>query len=223
MKAIIFDLDDTLYREKDFVEGAFKYVCKYLSMQYELNVNKLYEDINDILKKHGRGRIFNILCRKYNIVEDINTLVNIYRNSLPQIDLYEDAVNFFEKYSGKYSFGIITDGKASVQWNKIGLLNLKKYVDGIIVTHDYGKKYWKPNSFVYLKMAQYFECRPEECVYIGDNPNKDFIGARAIGMNTIRIIRKSGDHMNTFLDSSKEADFNINSMDELQNIIENRM
>lgn len=220
MKSIIFDLDDTLYREREFVEGAFKYVCKYLSMQYYLKFNHIYKETINILQNYGRGKVFDILCKRYSIDDNIHRLVNIYRNSIPGIELYKDAQNFLQKYNNKYNFGIITDGKASVQWNKINSLNLKEIIDYIIVTDDYGTEYWKPNSFAYLKMAQHFKCKPKECVYIGDNPNKDFIGAKKTGMYTVRIIRKSGDHMDTSLESSKEADFNIQSMDELHNILQ---
>ncbi|MCH3964319.1 MAG: HAD family hydrolase [Clostridium sp.] len=223
MKAVVFDLDDTLYRERDFVEGAFRSVCSYLSQQHGISFQKLYWNTISILEHRGRGKIFDFLCDKYNIKENIDKLVNIYRNALPNIELYEDALYFLGKYRHKYSFGIITDGKASVQWNKIRLLKLEKYTDKIIVTDDYGKECWKPNSFAYLKMLQYFKCRPEDCMYIGDNPNKDFIGARKAGMNTVRIIRQWGDHRNTLLDSCHEADFNIRNLKELENIIENRM
>jgi putative hydrolase of the HAD superfamily len=223
MKAVVLDLDDTLYRERDFVEGAFRSVCSYLSRQHDVSFQQLYKDTIFILEHRGRGKIFNFLCDKYNIEEDIDKLVNIYRNALPHIELYEDAFYFLEKYRYKYKFGVITDGKASVQWNKIKLLKLEKYIDKIIVTDDYGREYWKPSSFAYLKLLQYFKCYPEDCVYIGDNPNKDFIGARKTGMNTVRIIRQWGDHRNTFLDSFHEADYNIGNLKELENIIEDRM
>ncbi|WP_294182005.1 HAD family hydrolase [uncultured Clostridium sp.] len=223
MKAVIFDLDDTLYREINFVNGAFRCVCRYLSLQYGISFKKLYKDTIDIFYRYGRGRVFNLLCKEYKVNENVNKLVKIYRNSLPYIELYEDALTFFRDYRYKYKFGIITDGKASVQWNKIKLLNLEKYMDGIIVTDDYGRKYWKPSSFAYLKLLRKFKCKAQNSVYVGDNPYKDFIGARDIGMNTVRVIRQSGEYIDTFLDSCHEADCNINSLNKLEYVIQNRM
>ncbi|WML35483.1 HAD family hydrolase [Clostridium sp. OS1-26] len=224
IKTIVFDLDDTLYRERDFVYGAFAKVCEYLATKFNKDYEILYNNTIDILNNHGRGEIFNILCDKHNINEDISNLIDIYRNSEPSLQLYEDALYFLEKNSfsnknAKYNLGLITDGKASVQWNKIKALKLENYIDKIVVTDDYGLEYWKPNEFAYREMMRYFNCKAEECVYVGDNPNKDFIGARKVNMYTVRVIREIGDHMNTFLEKSYEADFSIKNLYELENIL----
>lgn len=230
-KIILFDLDDTLYKELDFVYGGFKEVCKYLANKYNKDEELLYKDTIEELNKQGRGKIFNIICERHNMSEDIRNLVEIYREARPQIGLYEDAeciLNYlkgnlkmddYEFLKGKteisYKIGIITDGKASVQWNKIKLLGLEKLVDKIIVTDDYGLEFWKPNEFAYLEMLKYFDVKKEQCIYVGDNPNKDFIGARKVGIKTIRVIREVGDHMKTFLEKEYEADFVVKDLREI--------
>lgn len=227
IKTIIFDLDDTLYNERIFVLGAFTEVCKYLFERYNIDYRDLYKTTIEILNKYGRGKIFNILCHKYNINENIDKLVDIYRHAAPELELYDDALFILEKLracstnegSYKYNLGLITDGKSSVQWNKIETLKLKNYIDKIIVTDDYGKNFWKPNEFAYREIINYFNCKPEECLYIGDNPNKDFVGARKVGMYTVRVIRNMGDNMNISLDDYLEADFNIKSLTKLESII----
>ncbi len=227
IKTIIFDLDDTLYNERDFVYGAFSEVCKYLFKNYSIDYDDLYKNIIEIFNKYGRGQILNILCQKYNINESIEKLVDIYRHATPKLKLYDDALFILEKLkassvnesSYRYNLGLITDGKASVQWNKVEALKLKNYMKKIIVTDDYGKNFWKPNEFPYRKIINYFNCKPKECVYVGDNPNKDFIGARKVGIYTVRIIREIGDYMHVFLEDSFEADYNIRSLKEIENII----
>lgn len=92
-------------------------------------------------------------------------------------------------------------------------------VDKIIVTDDFGLDFWKPHEFAYREMLKYFNSTPEQCIYVGDNPHKDFIGARKVGMHTVRIIREVGDHMNTFLDVDYEADNKINSLKEMLNFL----
>lgn len=230
-KVILFDLDDTLYKELDFVYGGFKEVCRHLAYKYSKDEEELYKYAINVLNTQGRGKIFNIICEMYNIKEDINELIKIYREAKPQISLYEDAEyilkyfklklkdedmkNLIDNIEVPYKIGIITDGKASVQWNKIKLLGLEKMVDKIIVTDDYGLECWKPNEFSYMEMLKYFNCKKEECIYVGDNPNKDFIGARKVGISTIRIIREVGDHMNTFLEKEYEADFMVKNLREI--------
>lgn len=92
-------------------------------------------------------------------------------------------------------------------------------VDKIIVTDDFGLDFWKPHEIPYREMLKYFNCTSEQCIYVGDNPHKDFIGARKVGMHTVRIIREVGDHMNTFLDVYYEADNKINSLKEMVNFL----
>lgn len=219
ISAVIFDLDDTLYNERDFVMGGLSAVCKYLSTKYWADYNKLFSETENILLEKGRGAIFNILCERHKYNEDIHELVDIYRNAAPSLKLYDDSVYILEELSGKYKLGLITDGMAAVQWNKIKLLNIEAYFDRIIVTDDFGKDYWKPNEFAYTEILKEFNVSAAEAIYVGDNPNKDFIGARKVGMNTVRIIREQGDHKAVRLDENHEADLEIMDLGQLLDII----
>lgn len=219
MKVIIFDLDDTLYNEKDFVYGGFKEVASYLESEYKINNEKIYLRMLDILKVEGRGKIFNRICDEYNFDEAIPQLVEVYRRAKPDLKLYEDAERFLNQNIGKYKFGLITDGLCYVQWNKIKLLNIEQYFDEIIVTDDHGKDFWKPSKGPYIKMSQILNIPFHEMVYIGDNPNKDFYAAKQLGMLTIRIIRDEGDHMKVFLDEEYEADYRVESFNEVKKIL----
>lgn len=222
IKALIFDLDDTLYYEMEYVLGAFKEVAKYFGNKYKKDNEELYLRMKQILEEFGRGKIFNIICKENVFKEDINDLVDIYRGSVPELELYEDSkevLNWAREHG--YNLGIITDGCSKVQWNKIKALGIEKLVDKIIVTDDLGREFWKPNKRAYLGMVKCLKIREDECVYIGDNPNKDFIGAREIGIKTVRIIREKGDHIKAFLDEKYEADLNITNLLELRNLLEN--
>lgn len=220
IKLIIFDLDDTLYDEFQFVENGFKEVAKYLSNKYAIHVDELNKAMIELLNEYGRGAIFNKLCEKYNFNEEIMNLVEIYRNAKGKFKLYEDSREVLKKLRYNYKLGIITDGKASVQWNKIKSLGIENYFDKIIVTDDFGREYWKPHEYSYKKMLEYFQCEPKEAIYIGDNPTKDFIGARKVGLYTVRIVRECGDNMKLKEEKGYEADFTINDLSELIGIIQ---
>ncbi|HOM43719.1 MAG TPA: HAD family hydrolase [Bacillota bacterium] len=220
MKALVFDLDDTLYNEADFVHGAFKVVAQYLSEKHKLDRDELYRAMLRLLANNGRGRIFNDICDSYNLDEDINNLVEIYRNAAPNISLYEDAEYFLNYCRGKCKLGLITDGIHYVQRNKIRLLDLEKYFDCIIVTDEHGKDFWKPSKKPYVKMAEELGAAFDEMICIGDNPRKDFYGARQLGIHTVRIIRETGDYMSLRLSSDYEADIVLENMYELERVLE---
>lgn len=220
IKAVVFDLDDTLYNERDFVYSGFMEVAKYLDKKFDLDAHIIYKSMLDIFCEKGRGKIFDILCDIHSIDESIDKLIEIYRNTKPNIKLYNDAIYILNRLQEHYSLGIITDGKNTVQWNKLKALDVEKYMDKIIVTDDHGREYWKPSKEPYKTILKYFDVESRECIYIGDNPHKDFISAKKLGMNTIRIIREVGDHMNTFLSKEYEADYRINSLIEVGKIID---
>jgi putative hydrolase of the HAD superfamily len=220
IKAIIFDLDDTLYNEREFVFGAFKEVSDYLADKYKLNETIVYEDIIQIFKEYGRGKIFNMICEKYSIDENISELIKIYRESKPLLNLYKDAEEILLWLkANNYKIGLITDGMSMVQWNKIDALRLKSRVNSIVVSDDLGKDYWKPHEKPYRECIKVLGIREDECMYVGDNPNKDFIGARKLNISTIRIIREAGDHMKVSLEEAYEADYKINSLKDIIKII----
>jgi len=219
IRAVIFDLDDTLYNEKEFVYSGFMSVAKFLSNKYKIDKIILYNDMVWCLNIQGRGKIFDYVCQKYCLKEDIDKLVKIYRYNKPDITLYDDAYKILEIYKEKYKLGLITDGNKDVQWNKIKVLGIEKYMDKIIVTDDYGEDYWKPSVKPFKMMLEYFHVYPEQTIYVGDNPNKDFIPCKKLGINSVRIIRNVGDYANTFLDKEYEADYDIRSLLELDDIL----
>ncbi len=220
IKVLIFDLDDTLYYEKEYVYSGFKDVCTYLGSKYSKDANELYKMAVEILEEEGRGKIFDVLCSRNGFTENIKGLVHIYRNCKPVLELYDDAKEIIDyaKNNG-IKVGIITDGCSLVQWNKVKALNLDKIMDKIIVTNDYGEGYNKPHEKSYNEMLEFFYVKPEECVYIGDNPKKDFIGARKLNINTIRIIHSEGDHINDIEEDGYEADLSIRNLNEIKNVI----
>ena len=120
--------------------------------------------------------------------------------------------------------GLITDGCSQVQHNKIDALCLNDLMDVVLATDDLGKDeegkpYCKPNPKVYEVVLEKLQCKPQEAVYIGDNPQKDFIGAKALGMKTIRIVRKQGDHMQDKVSKEYEADVAINSLSAIEDLL----
>lgn len=219
IKLLIFDLDDTLYYEKEYVLCAFRNVCRFLADRYKKSEDDLYKSCIDILDKYGRGKIFDMLCANNNIKHNIKELVNIYRGSEPSLKLYKDSQEILTWAKvNNIKTGIITDGCSVVQWNKIRALSLNDKIDKIIVTDDYGEGYSKPNTRSYKEMLDFFKVDAKDSIYIGDNPDKDFIGAKSIGMKTIRIIRKNGDHIDKNADFYHKADDIIYDLNEISNL-----
>lgn len=213
IKCLVFDLDDTLYYEKMYVLEAFKNVSKYLANKYNEDFLNIYNKCIEILEKYGRGKVFDKLCDYYKFDEDIRLLVNIYRSSKPKLKLYQECEKIFQfANENKLKLAIITDGCSKVQWTKIKALKLENIIEKIIVTDDYGPGFGKPHEKSYNEVLDYYKLKPSECVYIGDNPNKDFIGAKKLGIKTIRIKHNYGDHIYDEVKLEYEAEFIVRNL-----------
>ena len=224
IKAVIFDLDDTLYYEQDYVKSGFRAVSRYICSKYGVSEKEFYKLQLDILEKEGRGKVFDLALENFSLPQDeVEKMLVVYRSHIPEeIRLYEDAEYILEKLKkeGKYKTGIITDGNSQVQWNKIKALALTDLVDEIIVTDDFGVDKRKPAPFAYLRLLEIFKIRAEEAVYIGDNPTKDFIGARELGLKTIRVMREQGMHIEKRMEAAFEADLKVNSLRNLEELLQ---
>ena len=217
----IFDLDDTLYDEETYVISALSNVCKYLSKKYQINYDEILDYCLKSIRDEGRGNTFNKLCSAFSLDENIQDLVKIYRETRPVLVLYEDSKDLFKELQlSNKLIGIITDGNAKVQTNKIQALGLDCIADAIIVTDEYSQgdnsPLSKPDERVYKMCLDRLGVNAKEAVYIGDNPLKDFAGAKKIGMKTVRIIRDKGMFMKEKAPSKEyEADYTIHSLIEL--------
>ncbi|MTI59291.1 MAG: HAD-IA family hydrolase [Firmicutes bacterium] len=219
VKAVIFDLDDTLYYELDYVKSGFRAVSEYIAFRYQVDKDEFYQELLNILEIEGRGKTFNIALERFVIpAAELKKMIDVYRSHHPEnIRLYEDAVEILNRClkEKRYKIGIITDGNSEVQWNKIKSLGLKEKVDQIIVTDDFGVNKRKPHFFSYQRMLELLQVKAEEAVYVGDNPVKDFINARELGMKTVRIIREHGMHIDKRMAVKYEADYEINTLNDL--------
>ena len=59
LKAILFDLDDTLYLEKDFVKSGFKAVASFIQNDNGINEEVVYDRLWSIFNGGERKNIFN--------------------------------------------------------------------------------------------------------------------------------------------------------------------
>ena len=223
IKALLFDLDDTLYDEKQFVKSGFIKVAEFIEDKFKINKKDFYKILIDIFNGGSRGNIFNLALEKVNVTYKENiilTMVKIYREHNPKIRLAEDVKSLLIKLKGIYSLGIITDGYYEVQKKKVQALRLEKMFDSIIYTDEHGREYWKPNVFGYkLALKELEDILPGEAVYIGDNPHKDFIGAKKIGITTVRVIDQNREYSNVRLNKEYEADYEIRELHEIINVL----
>ena len=220
MKTIIFDLDNTLYSEKTYVQSGFKAVARYLSDKYDCNFNKLFSKLMNIFNRDGRGKVFDKLLNDLNFNEEISTLVYIYRYHFPDIFLYPESILLLDNLKNNYKLALITDGRAFVQKRKVEALNIENYFDVIVFTDVLGENYWKPSPEPYKLVLNMLDCDAKDAYYIGDDPYKDFKAPKNLGMNSIQV--KIEDEMDYWKKRGYErvdADFQVDNLNEILGVL----
>ena len=182
-KVVVFDLDDTLYKEVDYLKSAFSEIASIISEDIEMHPDVILSDMMQLY--HNKENVFSRILNKYQSLKyTITDLIETYRNHKPKISLSSDikqTLNKLQLYD--INFGIITDGRSLQQRNKIEALGLDNYIEHIIISEEFG--FEKPHIANYTYFQNIFPHM--EYYYIGDNINKDFITPNQLGWKTICI------------------------------------
>ena len=215
-----FDLDDTLYPEREYVLSGFKAVSDYLQRWH--NLKGFFEKAKARFEKGERGKIFDSVLTELGQSEVqrlVFILVFIYRHHQPEIHFYPGAVNLLSKLSALSHLAIISDGPVESQTNKADALGLPQWFKLIIFTEAFGKEYAKPNPLLFQFVQQKFRVPPQKCFYIADNPEKDFVAGNQLGWQTVQIIHP--DQVRPFKEfpGSFQAKMLVNGFSELDQIL----
>ncbi len=196
IEAVIFDLDDTLYSEVQYVRSGLRAVAAKLAGP-DYSADDVFVLMWRLFETGPRNRIFNETLRQLGRADSpqlIGELVAMYRCHRPVLSLEGKMKSFLNDLKARYKMGLLTDGFLPAQQLKVAALDIAGFFDAIIYTEELGREYWKPHPRAFEQMAQRLACAPQTCVYIADNPAKDFIAPRRLGWQTIQFIRPDSVH-----------------------------
>ncbi len=187
-KAIIFDLDETLLDEKAYRLSLFEKLIsfiKYKNKKFNLKKIKNY----DFIKKNiYKFKILDFILNRYLRNESLIKLKNVYYSSA-HIPLFKNTESVLKKLKKKFTLCLITDGNEIHQFNKIYFSGILKFISPRNIIINSKKKFMKPSTYSYKRIIFLNNLDPLKSFYIGDNPKKDFKGAKNLGFKTIRIIQ----------------------------------
>jgi len=223
IRVVAFDLDDTLYPERDYVLGGFKAVSELIGKR--LGIKDFYPELVKTFNRGEREKTFDAALEKLGIKPNkalIQDMVNHHRAHFPNIKPYADAVPTLKYLRQKHHLALITDGYLQSQKNKVRALNIEHLFERIIYTDEYGEDYWKPSSLPYKLVMEYFSAEGIECAYVGDNIKKDFIAPNKMGWLTIQIRREGGQHLNDIDNDKFKPQVRIDSLEDLKIILKGK-
>ncbi len=237
IKAVIFDLDDTLAPERSFVRSGYRAVARSLSGDLaglsefmsidaeDFSAASIERKLNELFEEDSRNvfnRLFDELGVKYDR-DDIMSLVKIYREHDIYTELYEyyaDAIPAVEMLKARgVKTGILSDGFLVSQQNKVRALGADKIFDAILLTDELGRDFWKPAPQGFLKLADDLAVEPSELMYVGDNPNKDFYISKSLPVTSVRVMRAGSVYENAEYREGVKEQHRINSLTEIKSLL----
>jgi len=189
---VVFDLDDTLYLESDFVRSGFS------AVEAELGIEGLAATAWSLHRARVRGTVLTEALRRHGRTatpDEVARAVAIYRFHYPRIHMAPDAAAALAVLAKDpcVELAVLTDGDAATQRNKIDALGLARLMSRMVVTDELGplRAYWKPHPEAFLILQG--PRRPAAaCVYVADNPRKDFAAPVQLGWRAVRMRRPGG-------------------------------
>lgn len=216
-KIIVFDLDDTLYYEIDYLTSAYNEIAMKIESKYA--VSNVFSFM--LGAYYDKKNVFEELNKKYSLDIPIESYLLLYRNHIPHVSLTQETKEVLSILLKTESnvLGLLTDGREITQKNKIKALMLEKYIkeENIVISDVFGST--KPSLNNYLYFHQKYD--KAEFVYVGDNVNKDFVAPNKLNWTTICLLDNGKNiHTQDFsIDSEYLPQYKITDIKELLKIL----
>ena len=186
--AIIFDLDDTLSAERDYVASALHTIARLGAERSGIDSTTI---LTMLESEFDTGRAFDKAEALTGGAITATEMLEIYRTAIPVISLPTSTeVLLADLRREGYTLGIITDGRTITQTNKFKALGLDRYIDTSLLSISESVGADKLSDLPWERMERLTPGCTRR-IYCGDNPAKDFVRPNSRGWTTLAL-RDSG-------------------------------
>jgi putative hydrolase of the HAD superfamily len=187
--AVLFDLDDTLFDQRAWLDGAWRAVAAAAWRQGVDAVPLLHALQAVCAEGSERGRIIDrALARIGATGVAVGPLVDAFRSHRPpELPLHAGVVPALARLGAAVPLALVTDGDPIVQRGKVEALGLDGVFDVVVLSDELGRARRKPHPAPFLRALDALGVPAAAAVHIGDRPDKDVAGANLVGMRAVRV------------------------------------
>ena len=230
LRAILFDVDDTLFSTTQFAALARQRACEAMVKQgLRLPVSEVRRELDEVIAEFtsNYGNHFDKLLLRLperclagiNRALLIAAAVMAYHATKADLKAFPDVPPFLRRVhaQGDVLLGVITHGLEIKQAEKLLLLNVLQWINpsAIFISDQLGIS--KPNPKIYQRACAGLGLDPREAMYVGDSPLSDIDPVNQIGMISVRILR---DNRFAGQSGATEPRFTIKNFDDLVPILD---
>ena len=226
LKAIIFDLDDTLYDNLNQVGKKAMHTADITMAHFLKEDPEVIHNLRaDLVQKGIRFFEQNpLICHELGVnkqlIDKASEIANNHYYVFPKvkgIKLFPGVPALLKKLRKKHKLALITFGVLEKQQEKIKVLKVAPYFD--FVVNDYKIKLKQDKADSFLDVMEKFKLKAEEIAVVGDNPKNEIEVGNKLGMTTIRVLQgKFKDYAPK--SDFERADFNVKKVTEVDGVLE---
>ena len=188
-RAILFDLDDTLYGYRAFVRSGFRALASRLAVERGLPARAVLRVLRQALVGGAHGRELQVLCDRFALpLSLVPSFTAIIREHAPALTLPHESRHVLQALAANWRVGIVTNGSAHIQRRKVAALGVERYVDTVVYATEHGDFTGKPSAAAFETALARLSVEPASAVFVGDDWQADMVGASAVGMHTIHLL-----------------------------------
>ncbi len=224
IKAVLFDIDDTLYDSTKLTTMARRNsIQAMIDAGLPGGEEKLYKKLEEIIERLGPNyhRHYDELLKELGVKWDPRVIaagvVAYERTKVGYLRPFPKVVPTLLNLKKKYRLGVISNGLAVKQWEKLIGLGLHHLFDAVITSEEVGAE--KPDDEIFKAALRKLNTRASECAMVGNKLDTDVVGANRAGMLSIRIRRGKSANAKPQSPEAK-PDFEIDDVSELPQILE---
>jgi putative hydrolase of the HAD superfamily len=187
-RAVVFDLDDTLYPYRRFRVSGFLAVARYLADRADLQVSPVFRTLVRALREPRQGMELQACLSQLELPETwLPELIDVFRYHQPRLRLPATSRRVLQQLRADgWRVGVLTNGPRDIQSAKVAALGLASCVDVVGYASTIGTGRGKPEPDTFAWMARTLAVPAARTVFVGDNEQCDIEGARAAGMLAVR-------------------------------------
>ena len=185
-RAILFDLDDTLYPSNQFRCSGFAAVACHLEEAYHLDAETVRASLVSSSRGPERGRELQVCARQFGLPPSIvGELVEVIRGHEPTLTLPRITAAALSALRPSWALGVVTNGPPDVQARKVAALGIDRFVDCVVYAQAHGSGTGKPDREPFLEALRRLAVPADRTVFVGDDDYSDVFGASRVGMHTV--------------------------------------
>jgi putative hydrolase of the HAD superfamily len=225
IKAVFFDMDDTLYDTSGFAAIARRAAVKAMvNNGLKCDEETGYKTLMDIVKEKGSNysKHFDLLTEKFNGNSDpliiVNGIITYHNTKFAMLKLEPECFStLLYLKSQDYKIGLITNGFDLKQWEKLVRLGLYPFFDEVITSEAVGYK--KPDKRIFEIAMERMNVSCDTSVMVGNSFDDDIVGAYNAGIPSMLVNTELTPEQKEFINKKEYSVIQLSSLSDLREIL----